>query len=178
MPDRTSVILVNEQGQSLGVADKHQAHQEGLLHRAFSVMLWRQQGHTWQVLLQQRQHGKYHSGGLWANSCCSHPTPEQPDAHLAAQTRLQHELGISGITLIPQGHLCYRAQCGDMIEHEWDERFSGYYPLDSCPFNLEEVRGIAWVPWEDLQQDLKRHPERYAPWVSHLIEGWLPPPLP
>ena len=87
---KDEVILVNEQDEQIGLMPKLEAHEKGLLHRAFSVFLFNTQG---QLLLQQRAFGKYHSEGLWSNTCCSHPMPEE-EIHSAAHRRLMEEMGL------------------------------------------------------------------------------------
>src|SRR5262245_255370 len=84
-----TVILVNEKDEATGIAEKMEAHQKGLLHRAFSIFVFNSKG---EMLLQQRAAGKYHSGGLWTNACCSHPRPGEKTEE-AAERRLKEELG-------------------------------------------------------------------------------------
>ncbi|MFN7822705.1 MAG: isopentenyl-diphosphate delta-isomerase, partial [Bacteroidota bacterium] len=85
------LILVNEMDEIVGTMEKMEAHQKAMLHRAFSIFIFNSRG---ELLLQQRAQGKYHCGGLWTNSCCSHPRPDE-ETSTAAQRRLQEELGFT-----------------------------------------------------------------------------------
>ena len=115
------VILVDEHDREIGSGEKLQIHQEGKLHRAFSVLVfnWKQE-----LLLQKRKETKYHSGGLWTNTCCSHPRPGELTLE-AAQRRLHEEMGLT-CPLREVGNFIYRAEFENgLIEHEYDHVLAG-----------------------------------------------------
>jgi isopentenyl-diphosphate delta-isomerase len=121
--DIEQVILVNEQDQPVGACEKMSAHEQGLLHRAFSVFIFNSRG---RLLLQQRSKGKYHSGGLWTNTCCSHPRPGETTED-AAYRRLQEEMGFQ-TELFHAFTFTYRAELDkELVEHEIDHVFTGIY---------------------------------------------------
>ena len=162
------VVLVNAQDESVGVADKLEAHEQGWLHRAFSVFVFDPQG---RLLLQQRDVNKYHSGGLWSNTCCSHPRPDEPVAD-AAQRRLQEEMGFQ-CPLDDAFSFTYRAVLSDtMIEHEYDHIFIGHDTPTVHP-NPEEVQDWRWMAPNDLMADVAAHPERYTAWFRMAVERVL-----
>lgn len=176
------VVLVDEHDHTLGTMDKLQAHKEGVLHRAFSVFVIRNHSsHTKnnpEILLQQRAKDKYHSGGLWTNTCCSHPRLDE-DIVEAAQRRLQEEMGFS-VPLKWMGSFIYKAVLPNaLIEHELDHVLVGDFteanltPDAHIPFNPNEVADTRWISITDLKQDLAAHPERYTPWLS-LALRFLP----
>jgi isopentenyl-diphosphate delta-isomerase len=155
------VILVDESDRALGTAPKLAVHRDGQLHRAVSVQLRDSQG---RLLVQKRHIGKYHSGGLWTNTCCGHPRPgETPIA--AAQRRLTEEMGIS-CPLSPLFSTRYRAELDhDMIEHEVVHVFGGRYDGEVRP-NPAEADGFAWLTPHELASDLTRAPYRYSAWFQ------------
>ena len=153
------VILVNELDQETGCGEKLAVHQAGLLHRAFSVFLWR----DGQLLLQKRAQGKYHSAGLWANTCCSHPRAGQGLAEAAA-IRLKEECGIEGVSLRETGSFLYRAVFPNgLTEYEFDHVFVGEYGGGFSP-DQEEISELRYIPLHELKRDLMEHPEGYAAW--------------
>lgn len=158
----TEVVLVDEQDQPIGVCEKQQAHVAGVLHRALSVFVL--DADASRMLLQQRAHAKYHSGGLWSNACCSHPSPGEPVAD-AAHRRLREELGFDcplefAFTFI------YRAQVGEgLIEHELDHVFVARCDVTPAP-DPEEIADVRWVPVADVVRDVETHPERYSAWFG------------
>src|SRR5258705_9255778 len=120
---KEEVILVNENDEQVGVMEKMEAHQKGLLHRAFSVFIFNEKG---QMLLQQRAATKYHSGGKWSNACCSHPRPGE-ELEAAAKRRLREELGI-GTTLKKIFEFSYKVEFENgLTENELDHVFAGQY---------------------------------------------------
>src|SRR5690606_10606229 len=146
-------------------APKLAAHREGRLHRAISVQLSDGRG---RLLLQRRHIGKYHSGGLWTNTCCSHPRPGEATAEAAAR-RLEEEMGIR-CALRPLFTTQYRADVGNgLIEHEIVHVFAGTYDGQVCP-DPREADGFAYVTPEelasDLRDDAKRPASRYSVWFK------------
>jgi isopentenyl-diphosphate delta-isomerase len=158
---RDAVILVDEHGQAIGQTDKMEAHRTGTLHRAFSVFVFNTRG---ELLLQQRAHDKYHSAGLWTNTCCSHPRPGEA-TEAAAHRRLQEEMGFD-CPLTEVFSLIYKTALADLYEHEYDHIFVGRYDGDPVP-NPGEVAAWRWAPVATIAQDLTEHPERYTHWF-HL----------
>jgi isopentenyl-diphosphate delta-isomerase type 1 len=168
------VVLVNEHDEQIGLADKLLAHQQGLLHRAFSVFVLRYHNGRYEVLLQQRAQHKYHCGSLWTNTCCSHPF-EQETIIEAASRRLQEEL----VPLQKIGVFCYRAQLENgLVEHEIDHVLIGFYEKDdfSIPFNSEEVMACDWVAVDNLREKILNAPQLYTPWILEafgFVEKYL-----
>jgi isopentenyl-diphosphate delta-isomerase len=163
MMDR--VILVDERDRPLGTAPKLDAHRDGRLHRAFSVLVFNDAG---ELLLQQRAPGKYHSGGLWSNTCCSHPRPGEGVLE-AGRRRLREEMGFE-CPLRHQTSFVYRADVGSgLIEHELDHVLLGYWDGEPLP-DPAEVHSWAWVPLADLRLEVRRHPDRFTVWFRLLLE--------
>jgi isopentenyl-diphosphate Delta-isomerase len=151
------VILVNENDEPIGIMDKLEAHRQAMLHRAFSVFIFNERG---EMLLQQRAHHKYHSGGLWTNACCSHPSPGEATED-AANRRLREEMGFS-TSLTKIFDFTYRAEFDNgLVEHEYDHVFLGLY----CYKSLDELR-----------QDMENEPDAYTAWFQialPLLDKWL-----
>jgi len=163
------IILVNEQDEILGAAPKQKTHEQGWLHRAFSVMLYRFQEHQLEFLLQQRAADKYHCGGLWTNTCCSHPRPGELTLD-AARRRLREELGLS-VELRQLGSFTYRTKFDNgLIEHEYDYVFVAQYPHLPEQFNQEELSALKWMNAQALVQDLRARPGIYTPWLAPVVE--------
>lgn len=165
----TFVVLVTPQDEVIGEEEKLVAHQKGLLHRAFSVLLYREPEGQIEVLLQQRHANKYHTGGLWTNTCCSHPHPDE-DTAIAARRRLMEETGID-TPLTPVGQFRYYASFANgLIEHELDHVFIGEWDTLPTAFDPEEIEAMKWVSLTSLQKDLEDYPYRYTPWLSQVIK--------
>lgn len=146
--------------------EKMEAHQKGVLHRAFSVLI-HQNG---KILLQQRSLNKYHSSGLWSNTCCSHPRPGETLAN-AGNRRLKEEMGID-CAVTPYFHFIYKAQLdGGLIEHELDYVLFGSYDGAIHP-NPDEVMDYKWIHWNELVEDITEHPERYTAWLQILVSDY------
>lgn len=158
------VILVDENDHVLGHMEKMQAHKEGRLHRAVSVCVFDSCG-RW--LLQRRAMSKYHSPGLLANTCCSHPQPSET-AEEAAHRRLVEELNLS-CPLSFLTSFCYRADVGgDLIEYEFDHLFIGTYD-GNVGFNPEEVEAVEWWERRKISDALKNTPELFAAWFPLIF---------
>lgn len=156
-----SVILVDEQDRETGTMEKLRAHELGLLHRAFSVFLLNDRG---EMLLQQRAEGKYHSPGLWSNTCCSHPRPGESVA-AAAVRRLQEEMGLA-CPLHPLHAFVYRAEFSNgLTEHEYDHVFVGRCNAEPV-LNPEEVQAWRYISLDELDAELRDAPERYSVWLA------------
>jgi isopentenyl-diphosphate delta-isomerase len=164
------VILVDEKDEPVGVAEKMKTHQQGWLHRAFSVFIFNPKG---EMLLQQRALHKYHSGGLWTNACCSHPNPGE-EIVLAARRRLKEEMGFD-VPVEKVFDFMYRAEFENgLTEHEFDHVFAGEY--DSVvDYNQNEVMDYCYQDMQGIRRSLYENPEKYTTWF-HLafpgIEEW------
>jgi isopentenyl-diphosphate delta-isomerase len=163
------VILVDTGDRAIGAAPKLVAHRKGLLHRAVSVQLRDQSG---RLLLQKRHIGKYHSGGLWSNTCCSHPRPGE-DTAAAAQRRLHEEMGIA-CPLTPLFTTSYRAVVDNgMIENEVVHCFGGFYAGEVRP-DPSEAEEYAWTNVDRIRQRVNEDPERYSAWFRiYLRDHWV-----
>lgn len=161
---KQEVILVDEHDEAVGTGEKMATHRTGDLHRAFSIFIFNPQG---QMLLHRRAEGKYHSGGLWTNACCSHPRPGESTAE-AAHRRLQEEMGFD-TELEEAFRFIYRAELdNDLVEHELDHVLVGTY--DGVPEpDPEEVGDWKWVDLEELEEDLEERPERYTAWFKAAV---------
>jgi isopentenyl-diphosphate delta-isomerase len=159
------VVLVNPQDQEMGLMEKMEAHRTGALHRAFSFFIFNSKG-EW--LLQQRAHGKYHSGGLWTNACCSHPRRGETAA-MAATRRLQEEMGLY-CQAKPLFHFIYRSEFSNsLIEHELDHVCVGY--SDQLPnINDDEVASYRYISTDALEFELKAYPEHFTVWFRICYE--------
>ncbi|OZA16411.1 MAG: isopentenyl-diphosphate delta-isomerase [Rhodobacterales bacterium 17-64-5] len=155
---------------TLTPVEKLEVHRRGLRHLAVSVFVMNGS----RTLLQRRALGKYHTPGLWANACCTHPRwGEEPLA--CATRRLREELGLTGLALRRVGGIEYRADVGGgLTEHEVVDLFVAEAALDQ-PFqpNPDEVMQTAWVSLSDLSDQIKAEPARFTPWLRiYLAEGW------
>lgn len=161
----TSLILVDENDNPIGEMEKLKAHQKGLLHRAFSVFAFNEKG---ELLLQRRAPHKYHSAGLWTNTCCSHPAPGE-DTEAAAHRRLQEEMGFD-CPLTHKGHLLYRVEFDNgLTEHEFDHIFVGRF--DGEPhLNPDEADAFRWLSADALRADIAAYPEAYTYWFKLAFE--------
>ncbi|MEN9973741.1 MAG: hypothetical protein RIS20_2088 [Bacteroidota bacterium] len=158
------VILVDVHDNAIGTMEKLEAHEKGLLHRAFSILLINEKG---EMLLQQRALEKYHSPGLWTNACCSHPRPNESNLD-AANRRLKEELGMN-VPLTEIFLFTYRAAFDDgLIEHEIDHVFLGR-TNDNPRINLTEVMSYKWINLTDLKMDMNAHPDKYTAWFNLLM---------
>jgi isopentenyl-diphosphate Delta-isomerase len=164
------VILVDEQDKQLGTAGKMEVHEQALLHRAFSVFVFNSKG---EMLLQQRAFHKYHSGGLWTNTCCSHPRPGE-DTQAAAERRLQEEMGFK-LPLKKVFDFIYKAGFDNgLTEYEFDHVFVAEYE-GSVDINEEEVMDYAYRPMSYLSESIIATPEIYTAWFRVAfpkIEEW------
>jgi isopentenyl-diphosphate delta-isomerase len=168
MDRQEMLILVDERNRRIGLGEKLDVHRRGQLHRAFSIFLADDQG---RVLLQRRAIGKYHSGGLWANTCCGHPRFDER-TRAAANRRLGEELGLSA-DLTHAFRARYETPLDHgLVENELVYVYLGRQRAEPVPNPLEasETRAMALPA---LAQDAERHPERYAYWLRHYLRRHL-----
>jgi isopentenyl-diphosphate delta-isomerase len=159
------VILVDPADRELGTAEKGEAHRAGALHRAFSIFVFNPAG---ALLLQQRARTKYHSGGLWTNTCCGHPRPYEPIQE-AVHRRLREEMGFD-CDLKEIFSFTYKVQCdNNLFEHEYDHVFVGEYECDAVP-NPEEVDDWRWMDLGGLRKDIQENSGCYTYWLKICIE--------
>lgn len=159
------VILVDENDHAIGAMEKLQAHEKGLLHRAFSIFIFNPAG---ELMLQQRQFTKYHSGGLWTNTCCGHPRPDETTLQAAAR-RLEEEMGFV-CNLTHKFPFIYKVVLdNELTEYEFDHVFFGNFA--SIPaLNVEEAADWMWISWQDLCSDIHENPEKYTFWLKICVE--------
>lgn len=159
------VVLVDENDVERGSVEKLRAHREALLHRAVSVLVFNRRG---EMLLQRRADGKYHSGGLWSNTCCGHPRPGEATAD-AARRRLREEMGFD-CPLVWDHAFRYRAPLGGgLTEHEFDHVFVGRSDGDPEP-DPDEVQDWRWASFEALDRDAALSPHLYTRWFHILLK--------
>lgn len=163
------IVLVDESNQEIGTVEKMAAHTHNQLHRAFSVFIFRKSAQL-ELLLQQRAQEKYHCGGLWTNTCCSHPHPGE-SILAAGNRRLQQELGFSA-PLTDLGWFHYNAHFSNgLSENEIDHVLIGEVDQNMTPSpNLDEVQAYRWVTITDLENEIATHPERFTPWLKPALD--------
>ncbi len=166
------VILVDEHDVSVGAMEKMEAHEKAVLHRAFSVFIFNKKG---EMLLQQRAMSKYHSGGLWTNSCCSHPRPGE-EIHQAASRRLTEEMGFT-TPIKKVFDFIYKADFSNgLTEYEFDHVFAGYYDGEIIP-NENEVCNYQYRSMQQIESMLKQEPELFTVWFQiafpKVMDWWM-----
>jgi isopentenyl-diphosphate Delta-isomerase len=163
------VILVNENDEPIGLMDKLEAHQKGVLHRAFSVFVLNSKN---EVMLQQRAQQKYHSPLLWTNTCCSHQREGETSLQ-AGNRRLFEEMGFQ-TPLKVLFNFIYKAPFDNgLTEHELDHVMIGFYEEDPN-INLEEVQDWKWMPIEIIKRDITENPTIYTAWFKIIFENFYP----
>jgi isopentenyl-diphosphate delta-isomerase, type 1 len=167
------VVLVDEGDREIGLEEKLAAHLKGKLHRALSVFIFNTRG---ELLIQQRAFSKYHSGGLWTNTCCSHPRLGEGVLD-AAERRLDEEMGIR-CPLKKVFEFTYRAELdNNIVEHEFDHVFVGKYEGEVKP-DPQEAESLKWVNTQELLKDIERDPKSYTYWfkliLAKVVEEGLP----
>lgn len=170
--EEPQVVLVDLQDRERGMCGKLDAHRSPMLHRAFSVFLYRRG----ELLLQQRAMGKYHCPGIWANTCCSHPYPQE-DTAAAAKRRLVEETGIEHDALREIFAFSYYAPFDNgLYEYEYDHVFVGEYMGEPQAYDCEEIEQMAWVNMDTLLADMTEQPQKYAPWfltAAPRVIAWI-----
>ncbi|MHA6264114.1 isopentenyl-diphosphate Delta-isomerase [Arenibacterium sp. CAU 1754] len=147
--------------------EKLEAHEKGLRHKAVSVFVFR----GTDILLQRRALSKYHTPGLWANTCCTHPEWDE-DSSTCAVRRLNEELGVTGLYPEFRHQLEYRADVGNgLVEHEVVDVFLAHARKSlKVTSNPDEVMETRWVEYHDLIAEVARHPERFTPWLKIYLQ--------
>ena len=161
------VVLVDEQGNELGLMGKTEAHEKGLLHKAISVIIFNSKD---EMLIQQRAFSKYHWAGIWSNTCCSHPRAGESFAD-AAKRRLKEELGIT-TPLKQEFFFTYQAkdEKSGLTEHEYDWVFTGTFD-EAFDYNKHEINDIKWMSKEALEKDMSEHPDQYSFWFPIILDN-------
>ncbi|MCW3464677.1 isopentenyl-diphosphate Delta-isomerase [Chitinophaga nivalis] len=166
---KPEVILVNELDEAVGAMEKMEAHLKGILHRAFSVFIVNDAG---EMLLQQRALDKYHSGGLWTNACCSHPSPGETTV-AAAHRRLQEEMGFD-CELREIFSFTYKTVFDNgLTEHEYDHVFLGTYNSAIIP-DRTEVHDYRYIPAGLIPDLIAKDPTRFTSWFQRALPMVLP----
>lgn len=160
------VILVDENDNPIGEMEKLEAHQKALLHRAVSVFVF---NCNHKLLLQKRAHSKYHSPGLWTNTACTHPFPNESNK-AAVISRLKEEMGITLNHVTEIFYFIYKEQLENgLTEHEFDHVFVGF--SDEWPvLNCDEVSNFDYVTINDVLEQVKISPQNYTVWFKRIIE--------
>ena len=159
------VLIVNENDEQIGVMPKLEAHEKALLHRAFSVFIFNDKN---ELMLQQRAFQKYHSPGLWTNTCCSHQREGESNIE-AGKRRLKEEMGF--VTELQETiSFIYKAPFDNgLTEHEFDHVMIGYYNSEP-KININEVADWKWMSLENVRLDIKNHPENYTAWFKIIFD--------
>ena len=162
---KENVVLVDRNDNPMGLMPKLEAHEKGVLHRAFSVFILNQKS---QLMLQRRALDKYHSPGLWTNTCCSHPRESESNIE-AGVRRLKEEMGFT-TQLKPMFSFIYKSKFDNgLTEHEFDHVLLGYY--DKQPFiNTIEVSEWKWMSLDKLILEIKNNPEDFTVWFKIIFE--------
>lgn len=159
------VILVDKDDNAIGTMEKMEAHRKGVLHRAFSVLVFNSKG---EMLLQKRAKSKYHSGGLWTNACCSHPIPDEAIEH-TVQRRVREEIGIDITPSFSYKFLYKTALDKNLIEHELDHVFLAEFNGNPT-LNKDEAEDWKFVNLESLRSDVQKNPGHYTEWFKLILE--------
>jgi isopentenyl-diphosphate delta-isomerase len=161
-----NINIVNEQGERIGSVEKIEAHVNGVLHEAFSIFVFNSNE---ELLLQRRNIEKYHSGGLWTNTCCSHPRVGE-DINKATHRRLFEEMGFD-CELKEMFSFLYKAEklANNLIEHEFDHVFVGYVENVNILPDENEVCEYAWIKISELKKDIVMNPQKYTEWFKIIM---------
>ncbi|MBF9069759.1 isopentenyl-diphosphate Delta-isomerase [Streptacidiphilus fuscans] len=168
--DEILLELVDEQGRTIGTAEKLSAHQApGRLHRAFSVFLFDEEG---RMLLQQRALGKYHSPGVWSNTCCGHPYPDEPP-FVAAARRTAEELGAAPVRMQQAGTVTYDLpdEASGLVEREYNHLFVGVADDTFTP-DPDEVAATSFVTPEELAE--LQEQKAFSVWFTTVLDAARP----
>ena len=159
------VILVDENDQPIGEMEKMEAHVKGLLHRAFSGFIFNDKK---ELLIQQRALHKYHNPGIWSNTVCSHPRPQEA-ALEAVKRRIFEEMGFDS-DFIEIGQMLYKSEFPNgLIEHELDHIFIASYQDQKVNINPEEVTSFRWIGRKQLEKEIKQSPSQFSYWMKEIL---------
>ena len=158
------VVLVDKKDNEIGREEKIKAHREAKLHRAFSILVFNEKN---EILLQKRAAAKYHSAGLWTNTCCSHPRPGK-DLFKEAEKRLKEEMGFK-CHLKKSFSFIYKANFDNLTEYEFDHVFFGKFSGDPLP-DEKEVSDWKWMGLAEIKKDIKKNRQNYTPWFKIIID--------
>lgn len=160
-----NILIIDKNDNIIDTADKVSIHRKGLLHRAFSILIFNRQQ---QLVLQRRAMSKYHSAGLWTNTCCGHPFNEKSIIKYAQQ-RLKEEMGMNCDLIFTFKFAYHSTLENGLIENEIDHVFIGITEQEPI-LNLEETDSYMWVNEIDLRNDIQIHPEKYTIWFRIILE--------
>ena len=161
------VILVDNNDNQIGLMPKLEAHEKGVLHRAFSVFIFNNHG---ELMLQRRALTKYHSPGLWTNTCCSHQRDGETNI-ISGKRRLNEEMGFD-TELFEKTSFIYKAKFDNgLTEHEFDHVLVGSYNCSPI-INSTEVDSWKWMSMENIKKDIKDHPDNYTAWFKIIFEKY------
>jgi isopentenyl-diphosphate Delta-isomerase len=162
------INLVNKKGERIGKIEKLEAHKDGKLHEAFSIFIFNKNG---ELLIQKRASSKYHSGGLWSNTCCSHPKVSEK-LEQAVHRRLKQEMGFD-CNLKKIYSFIYKTKylSKELIEHELDHVFFGYIDSVKIKINRKEVVDYKWIKLKDLKKYAKINPKKYSEWLKIILRS-------
>ena len=162
---REHVILVDLNNKEVGTMEKMEAHERGLLHRAFSIFIFNSNG---QMLLHERAHDKYHCGGMWTNAICSHPRPGENQSQ-ALRRKMKQEMGFCA-DVEKAFDFTYRAELKNgLVEYEYDQIFFGVYEGKLVP-NPDEVNDFRYVSVSQIRKEIEENTVRFTPWFKLLFE--------
>lgn len=158
------IVAVDLEDRPIKPVSKTDAHAKSILHRAFSVVLFNDK----KILMQKRALSKYHCGGLWSNTCCSHPIWEEPLLS-AVYRKLEHELGITSADVREIGRMSYFCQFDNgLSEFEYDHIFMGHFD-GKININTNEVDSIKWMEIEKVCEDVVNNPRQFTPWFIQML---------
>ena len=170
------LMVVNHEGQTIGLCSKEEAHRIPLFHRAFSLLIFRGEFHEKSFLLQRRSFQKYHTGGLWSNTCCSHPWPEFSIEHCISY-RLFEEMGIKAQKedFLYRGSINYNLPLGDLWENEWNHLYElPWKNTYNININPQEVHEWIWMSPRDIIYKIQNNSKFFTPWFP-LVFKFLHP---
>lgn len=162
--ERNKVVLVDQKDNSLGKMDRLKAHEQGKLHRAFSIFIFND---NQELLLQQRASNKYHGANLWTNTCCSHPQLHE-DLKFSALERLNYEMGIECDIEWIYSFIYNEKVENNLTEHEFDHVFVGFYNQNPI-INALEVNDYKWMNTSEIVEDIKSNPFLYTVWFKEAF---------